>query len=73
MPLCEQGTKDLISNRLSEHIQDLIRLLLTPNPEKRPTIDELDLLLSNFHSLTAVPLTDDALDIKRQHQEHERV
>jgi serine/threonine protein kinase len=73
MPLCEQGTKDLISSRLSEKIQDLVRLLLTPNPEKRPTIDELDLLLSNFYSFTVVPLTDDALEIKRQHQEHERV
>jgi len=73
IPVFEAGSQDLTSERLSDNMKDLIRFLLTPNPEKRPTIDELEFLIKNFHSLKEIQLNDDALEIKKKHLEFERV
>ena len=37
---------------ISEKMRDLIRLLLTPNPDKRPSIIELLKIVQNFDSQT---------------------
>lgn len=52
-------------DHITEKMRDLIRLMLTPNPEKRPTIWELEVILNNFNSSNSVQLSDDALEIKR--------
>ena len=53
-------------NHISEKMRDLIRLLLTPNPEKRPTVWQLELLIKGFFTLPEVQLSDDALEIKNR-------
>jgi AP2-associated kinase len=35
---------------VSEKMQDIIRLLLTPNPTHRPTIAELEGIFNNYYS-----------------------
>ena len=58
---------------VSPKLCDLIRLMLTPNPEKRPTIWELEVILESFSSLESIPLSDEAKEIKRRQEEQERV
>ena len=38
-------------DHISEKLKDLIRIMLTPNPEKRPSIWDLEMMLDNFNSL----------------------
>jgi hypothetical protein len=37
--------------RISEKMRDLIRLLLTPNPDKRPDIEEVERIFINIDSI----------------------
>lgn len=53
-------------NLITEKMKDLIRLLLTPNPDKRPTIQQLEILIDNFNQLSEIELSDDALEIKKK-------
>jgi serine/threonine protein kinase len=39
---------------ISEKMRDLIRLLLTPNPDKRPSIIELLKIVQNFDKLPMI-------------------
>ncbi len=45
---------------ISDKMKDLIRLMLTPNPEKRPSIWDLEVLINSFHSIKEIELSDDA-------------
>jgi AP2-associated kinase len=67
IPVFEPDSKELTSVRISENLKDLIRLLLTPNPINRPSLDALSLILDNFFNLTSITLNEDALEIKRRH------
>ena len=40
------------SNGISEKMKDVIRLLLTPNPEKRPTSGDIEKLLIDYDNLS---------------------
>jgi len=42
--------------QFSEKLQDLIRLLLTPNPNIRPSIFEVEQLLTQYDNLQKIPL-----------------
>lgn len=47
-------------------MRDLIRVLLTPNPSKRPDINQLAEYITKFNKIDSIPLSDDALEIKRK-------
>lgn len=53
-------------DHITEKMKDLIILLLTPNPDKRPTICQLEILIDNYNQLTEIQLSDDALEIKKK-------
>lgn len=57
------------STHISEKMRDLIRAMLTPNPEKRPTIWELDIIVSQFDKLSEIPLSEESLQIKKRQEE----
>ncbi len=42
-------------------MQDFIRLLLTPNPEKRPSIQEVEIIINNYEMMGGIELTEEAL------------
>jgi hypothetical protein len=44
---------------VSEKMRDLIRVLLTPNPERRPSIWELEVILNQFDILQEIPLSEE--------------
>ena len=44
-------------SRVSEKMKDIIRYLLTPNPECRPSITELDNLFNSYDTLSSIPLS----------------
>jgi serine/threonine protein kinase len=54
---------------ISEKMKDLIRLLLTPNPDKRPTLWELEVMIDSFKVIPEISLSDDALEIKKRQEE----
>jgi len=54
-------------DHISEKMKDLIRLLLTPNPEKRPSIWDLELLIDSFHRIKEIELSEDAVAVKKRH------
>ena len=57
-------------DHISEKMRDLIRLCLTPNPEKRPTATQLMEIVKNFKQLDHIELSDDALEIKKKQEEN---
>eukprot|EP00347_Sterkiella_histriomuscorum_P014079 403362242 len=56
---------------ISEKMKDLIRLLLTPNPAKRPSIWDLELLLEQFDKLPSIDLNEEAQQVKLRHLANE--
>lgn len=38
-------------DHVSDKLRDLIRLMLTPNPDKRPNIQVVEIMLENFDKL----------------------
>lgn len=46
----------LNKEKCSEKINDLIRNMLTPNPENRVTVDQILLIISNWNTYTQIPL-----------------
>ncbi len=49
-------------------MRDLIRSLLTPNPDDRPSIWELEITLTQFDSIPTIALGKDALKIKHRQE-----
>ena len=45
---------------INDKLKDIIRLLLTPNPEKRPSIDQIEKIFINYDNVKEIELTDDA-------------
>ena len=54
-------------DHISEKMKDLIRLLLTPNPDERPSIWDLELLIEQFGQIKEIELNDEAQAIKMRH------
>lgn len=52
--------------RVSEKMKDFIRLMLIPNPEKRPTARIVLQLLENWSVITKIDLPEVALEIKQK-------
>ena len=61
-----------INDLIGDKMRDLIRALLVPNPEKRPSIWDLEILIDSFTNLTHITLNDDALEIKKRQLEFEK-
>jgi AP2-associated kinase len=59
-------------SHISEKMRDLIRLMLTPNPAKRPSIWDVELLVTNFEKIQQIELSEEAQEIKRKHEEFAR-
>ena len=55
-------------NRIGTKLRDLIRLMLTPNPSKRPDIDKILNLLESWDELDNIPLSDEAIKIKAKQE-----
>jgi AP2-associated kinase len=51
-------------SRISEKMKDFIRLLLVPDPTKRPTITQVLRILDNWSAFEKLKLPDEALEIK---------
>ena len=45
------------ASRYSENILDLMRIMLTPNPSFRPSIQDILMYLKNWNSLNSIPLS----------------
>ncbi|TNV80011.1 hypothetical protein FGO68_gene16116 [Halteria grandinella] len=61
------------ADHISEKMRDLIRLMLTPNPEKRPTIWELEILVDQFDKMKEIQLSDEAEEIKQRQIEQAQI
>jgi len=46
--------------KVSEKMKDFIRILLTPNPQNRPGIQELVKIIGQWDNLTEIPLNSEA-------------
>lgn len=57
------------AEHISAKMRDLIRSLLTPDPEERPSIWQLEATLSDYEALTEIQLGPEALQIKRRQEE----
>lgn len=55
--------------RINMKLRDLIRLLLTSDPKKRPTIDNVLKIIDNWDEIDQIPLNDQAYKIKAKHLE----
>ena len=47
-------------DRISTKLRDLIYIMLVPNPQDRPTIEQLQQLLANWPKLNQIKLTQSA-------------
>jgi serine/threonine protein kinase len=56
----------------SEKLLDLTRLMLTPNPEKRPDIKKIIQILQNWTNITKIELSKEVEEIKAKHQENNK-
>ncbi|CDW85463.1 protein kinase domain containing protein [Stylonychia lemnae] len=56
---------------ISEKMKDFIRLMLTPDPSKRPSIHDIEFILNNYQSMEQIQLNDDAMQIKQRQSVHE--
>ena len=54
--------------RIGTKLRDLIRLMLTPDPRKRPDIGKIITILENWDEIDAIPLNDDAFNIKSKQE-----
>ena len=54
--------------RIGSKLKDLIRLMLTPNPSKRPDINKILDLLESWDELDNIPLSDEAIKIKSKQE-----
>ena len=52
--------------RISEKMRDFIRLLLTPDPKKRPTIFEVLDIISSWNELQNINLSEEVKEIKER-------
>ncbi|KAM3142262.1 hypothetical protein pb186bvf_005671 [Paramecium bursaria] len=52
------------SSQYSQKLQDLIRVLLTPDPKLRPSIFDLEKILNNWDVINYIPLNPQAQEIK---------
>ncbi len=56
-------------DRITTKMRDFIRVMLTPDPRKRPDINKLISIVDDWDELDAIPLNDDAFQIKAKHHE----
>lgn len=54
--------------RIGTKLRDLIRLMLTPDPNKRPNIDKIISILDNWEEIDDIPLNDEAFKIKTKQE-----
>ena len=54
--------------RIGTKLRDLIRLMLTPDPRKRPDINKIISILENWDEMDAIPLNDDAFKVKSKQE-----
>jgi len=47
-------------------MKDFIRILLVPNPEKRPNIAQVKQIVESWQELTHIKLSDEAREIKEK-------
>jgi AP2-associated kinase len=52
------------NDRIGDKMKDIIRVMLSPNPEQRPSIGEAESLFNGFDSLEEVKLSDEVREIK---------
>ena len=52
------------TSRISDKMKDFIRILLVPNPEKRPSIAQVLQIIDGWSQLSHLKLSDEAQDIK---------
>lgn len=53
-----------INSRISQKLKDLIHIILVPNPEQRPTIDQISEILKNWDRIPKIKLTKIAEEIR---------
>jgi serine/threonine protein kinase len=51
-------------NKISDKMKDFIRILLVPNPEKRPSIAQVLQIVDGWSQLSHLKLSDEAQEIK---------
>lgn len=54
--------------RIGQKLRDLIRLMLTPNPNQRPDIDKILEIVENWDEFDKIPLNEDAIKIKSKQE-----
>lgn len=54
--------------RIGTKLRDLVRLMLTPDPSKRPNIEKILSILENWDEIDHIPLNDEAFKIKSKHE-----
>ena len=52
------------TSRISDKMKDFIRILLVPNPEKRPSITQVLQIIDGWSQLSHLKLSDEAQEIK---------
>lgn len=52
------------TSRISDKMKDFIRILLVPNPEKRPSIAQVLQIIDGWSQLSHLKLSDEAQEIK---------
>jgi hypothetical protein len=55
------------TSRISDKMKDFIRILLVPNPEKRPSIAQVLQIIDGWSQLSHLKLSDEAQEIKDKH------
>jgi hypothetical protein len=57
---------DTDTDRISDKLRDLVRIILVPNPVDRPTIDQILQLLSKWNQVPKIILSKSAEAIKQK-------
>jgi serine/threonine protein kinase len=52
------------TSRISDKMKDFIRILLVPNPDKRPSVAQVLQIIDGWSQLTHLKLSDEAQEIK---------
>jgi hypothetical protein len=55
------------NRRVSDKMRDLIWHILTPNPSKRPSMKEIDRILTSWDELDEIPINSDAKKLKEEY------